>query len=100
MNMISGEFTKNNSQVVGQLEVATWPFAPNELGTAVAPNGIHPMGTSDNFGSGGAIASWKKNDGVRQGGWDDIIPYIYEMANNPIIFETTNQWLLSTINHD
>jgi len=29
-----------------------------------------------------------KNDGVRQWGW--IIP-IYEMENNPAMFETTNQ---------
>ena len=37
---------------------------------------------------------------LRQWGWDDI-PYINicEMENDPVMFETTNQWLLG-INHD
>ena len=34
---------------------------------------------------------------VRQ--WEGWRP-IYEMENNPVMFETTNQWLLTMINHD
>ena len=39
-----------------------------------------------------------KNDGVRQ--WEGWYDYpIYEMENNLVMFKTTNQWLLTMINH-
>jgi len=40
---------------------------------------------------GGAISPFLKNDGVRKVNGFRMTSFFYEMENNPVMFETTNQ---------
>ena len=99
MNMISGAFRKkNNSQVVGQLEVATWPVAPT------APNERHGRRCERHPSHGYQWHFWiwwcnnqlEKRWSSSMGlGWHPFFMKWQIKIYNPIMFETTKQGFIS-----